>query len=313
MFYILFPGGVIFSTAQTLYYYTFEWSMRQRIEESPSKPKHNDNDVAAWENPMVIGRNRRVMYSNVAHFKSRSLLFQHCREYSFPTHFTSIIDANPARQKFSPSTILLTGDPGLPDDTNHWMFLLVGDPSSAPFGWEQIDYRPDDDDHLQHGSSQYHWTEVQLPHHWQLQGFDIPIYTNTSYPFQFDPPRARRTGRWTVVPCDLGLGGTTETSRPLHPKEPGENATGLYRCVFSLPPDWMDDLRSGAPRTHRLFLTLAGVDACASVWINGTYIGYSQDSCLPVEFDITSACCIEEQRAQQNTDTFTLAVMVCRW
>lgn len=314
MFYVLFPGGVVFSTVQLLYYYTFDWSMRQRIEQSPSDVStHNNSGAdAEWEDPMVVGRNRRTMYSDAAHFQSRLSLFQYCREYLFPTRSYFCTDEDidrPTRKEFSSSTmILLTGEPGLPDDTNHWMFLLVGDPSCAPLGWEQIDYQPNG--HVT--SCQYRWTEVQLPHHWQLQGFDIPIYTNTSYPFQFDPPRARRTGRWTVVPCDLGLGGSTETSKPLHPKEPGENATGLYRCVFSLPSDWMDDLRRGTSKTHRLFLTLAGVDACASVWVNGAYIGYSQDSCLPVEFDITSACCIEEH-AQHDTKTVTLAVKVCRW
>ena len=38
---------------------------------------------------------------------------------------------------------------------------------------------------------------MALPSHWQLQGHDIPIYTNTAYPFAFDPPRARRTGMYT--------------------------------------------------------------------------------------------------------------------
>jgi hypothetical protein len=312
MFYVLFPGGVVFSTAQLLYYHTFDWSMRQRIKESSSEPNHGGGD-AEWEDPMVVGRNRRTMYSDVSHFKSRLSLFQYCRDYLFSTRtYNRITDKDPTRKEFSPSTILLTGEPGLPDNTNHWMFLLVSDPSSAPLGWEQIDYQPDS--HLQDGTScQYRWIEVQLPQHWQLQGFDIPIYTNTSYPFQFDPPRARRTGLWTVVPCDLGLGGSTETSKPLHPKEPGENATGLYRCIFSLPSEWMDDLRRGVSKTHRLFLTLAGVDACASVWVNGAYIGFSQDSCLPVEFDITSACCPIEERAQHDTKTVTLAVKVCRW
>ena len=42
--------------------------------------------------------------------------------------------------------------------------------------------------------------------HWQLQGYDIPLYTNTSYPFAFDPPRARRNGTWVMTACDLGLG-----------------------------------------------------------------------------------------------------------
>ena len=108
MFYVLFPGGVVFSTAQLLYYHTFDWSMRQRIKESPSEPNHRGGD-AEWEDPMVVGRNRRTMYSDVAHFQSRHSLFQYCRDCLLSTRTCDrITDKDPTRKEFSPSTILLT-------------------------------------------------------------------------------------------------------------------------------------------------------------------------------------------------------------
>jgi beta-galactosidase len=124
---------------------------------------------------------------------------------------------------------------------------------------------------------------VQLPAHWQLQGYDVPIYTNTTYPFVFNPPYVRRTGDVRVTDCDAGIGGTLETKQQISPKEPGENATGLYRRSFSLPANWQGD------GSDRFFLVFEGVDSCLHVWLDGTYVGYSQDSCLPAEFDVTDA------------------------
>ncbi len=65
----------------------------------------------------------------------------------------------------------------------------------------------------------YKWRPTRMPSHWQLEGYDVPIYTNTGYPFEFDPPYVRRTGKWTLTDCDTGLGGTNVSSSiPLHPK-----------------------------------------------------------------------------------------------
>jgi hypothetical protein len=63
------------------------------------------------------------------------------------------------------------------------------------------------------------WRPMRMPSHWQLEGYDVPIYTNTGYPFEFDPPYVRRTGKWTLTDCDTGLGGTKVPScTPLNPK-----------------------------------------------------------------------------------------------
>ena len=120
--------------------------------------------------------------------------------------------------------------------------------------------------------------------HWQLQGYDIPIYTNTTYPFEVNPPYVSRNGNWVATDCDKGLGGTLQNSGALDPKEPGPNATGLYRREFLVPLEWLPGLAD-----HRVFLVFEGVDACIDVWLNGQYIGYSQDSWC-VFYDKTLWC-----------------------
>lgn len=40
---------------------------------------------------------------------------------------------------------------------------------------------------------------------------------------------------------------------------------------------------------NRIFIVFEGVDCCANFWLNGVYVGFSKDSCLPCEFDITDA------------------------
>ena len=95
------------------------------------------------------------------------------------------------------------------------------------------------------------WDTIPVPSNWQLLGYsDKPIYTNMAYPFAADAPHV-----------------------------PGHNPTGCYRRRFVLPDSW-----SG----RRVFLVVESVDSACSVWVNGEDVGYSQDSRLPAEFEITA-------------------------
>ncbi|MBN1179215.1 MAG: DUF4981 domain-containing protein [Anaerolineae bacterium] len=94
------------------------------------------------------------------------------------------------------------------------------------------------------------WDTIAVPGNWQLQGYDTPIYTNIQYPFPVDVPR---------VPEDA-------------------NPVGSYRTTFGLPPEWDG---------RRVFVVFDGVDAAFTLWLNGAPVGYSQDSRLPAEFDLT--------------------------
>ncbi len=96
------------------------------------------------------------------------------------------------------------------------------------------------------------WAYIPVPGNWQIEGFgesDPAIYTNVAYPFPPDPPRV-----------------------------PKRNPTGCYRRCFTLPDAW---------RGRRIFLTFESVDSAFFVYINGIEVGYSEDSRLPAEFDIT--------------------------
>jgi len=112
------------------------------------------------------------------------------------------------------------------------------------------------------------WDTIAVPGNWQLQGYDKPIYTNVQYPFP---------------PDDL----------PRVPQD--DNPTGCYRRTFTVPAEWSE---------RQIFLLFDGVDSAFYVWVNGQEVGYSQDSRLPAEFDVTPYV-----HAGQNT----LAVRVYRW
>lgn len=98
------------------------------------------------------------------------------------------------------------------------------------------------------------WTDIEVPGHMELQGYGKPQYTDTSYPW---------TGREDVKPHKL-------------PKD--INPTGLYVKRFTLPEHFKD---------KRVQIHFEGVETGFFFWINGAYIGYSEDSYTPAVFDIT--------------------------
>ena len=108
--------------------------------------------------------------------------------------------------------------------------------------------------------------EIQVPSVWQMAGYDTHQYTNIRYPFPFDPP---------YVPQDIPC--------------------GAYVHTFEYSRD------ENAPKS---FLNFEGVDSCFYVWINGSYIGYSQVSHMTSEFDVTDVL-------QDGTNT--VAVLVMKW
>ena len=108
--------------------------------------------------------------------------------------------------------------------------------------------------------------EIQVPSVWQMVGYDTHQYTNIRYPFPFDPP---------YVPQDIPC--------------------GAYAHTFVYHKD------ENAPKA---FLNFEGVDSCFYVWINGSYVGYSQVSHMTSEFDITDLL--------QDGEN-SIAVLVMKW
>lgn len=126
-------------------------------------------------------------------------------------------------------------------------FMLVPSPGDTPAGFQGLAF----DDSK--------WMSVRVPHVWQLDETvireasfrDVPVYSNFQYLFEVDPPFV-----------------------------PAANPTGCYRFRFSC----MDADLQGSPR---FFLSFEGVDSALCCWLNGAFVGYSQDSRLPAEFDVS--------------------------
>ncbi len=108
--------------------------------------------------------------------------------------------------------------------------------------------------------------ELTVPGVWQMAGYDNHQYTNIRYPFPFDPP---------YVPQDIPC--------------------GAYVHTFSYQKD---------EKAPKAYLNFEGVDSCFYLWLNGTYIGYSQVSHTTSEFDVTSVL-----RNGENT----VSVLVLKW
>ena len=110
------------------------------------------------------------------------------------------------------------------------------------------------------------FTQVEVPGVWQNYGYDSHQYTNVRYPIPLDPPYV-----------------------------PQENPCGAYikKFIYQRPE-----------KTSKAYLNFEGVDSCFYVWVNGTYVGYSQVSHATSEFDVTDVLVDGEN---------ILAVLVLKW
>ena len=119
------------------------------------------------------------------------------------------------------------------------------------------------------------WATIRVPRSWETAGYGKPVYTNVGYPFSNNPPNAN-TG--------LTAGGTTD-----------HNATGFYRRTITIPEGWSE---------KSIFLHFDGAYSAIVVWLNGNFVGYSQDSNTDAEFDISGFV---------STGDNQLSVCVYRW
>lgn len=94
------------------------------------------------------------------------------------------------------------------------------------------------------------WDNIEVPSNWQMKGYDVPIYVNVSYPFKMNPP---------FIPHNW-------------------NPVGSYKRTFQIPSDWKD---------KEVFLHFGAVSSAFYVWVNEQLVGYSEDSKVPAEFNIT--------------------------
>ena len=146
-----------------------------------------------------------------------------------------------------------------------WKFKYVAGTSSGP-GESEFQAK----DYNDSG-----WDDIRVPLSWEMANYGKPVYTNVGYPFKDKAPNANEG--WTQY-------GVTD-----------HNATGFYRRTITIPEKWND---------KRVFVHFDGVYSAAVVWVNGKYVGYSQDSNTDAEFDITGFV---------TTGDNQLSVRVYRW
>ena len=115
------------------------------------------------------------------------------------------------------------------------------------------------------------WDDIRVPAHIQLEGYDKPQYSNVEYPWESHD--------------DI---------------KPGEiptyfNPVASYIKYFSIPENMLG---------KRLFISFQGAESALALWLNGSFVGYSEDSFTPSEFELTPYVCSGENK---------LAVQVFKW
>ena len=97
------------------------------------------------------------------------------------------------------------------------------------------------------------WTDIPVPSNWEIEGYGVPIYVNHPYEWTKNPNPPFVRQDW--------------------------NPVGSYRKIVDLSANWMD---------KEVFIIFGAVKSAFYLWVNGQKVGYSQDSKLPAEFNITS-------------------------
>ena len=113
------------------------------------------------------------------------------------------------------------------------------------------------------------WGSINVPSNWELFGYGDPIYTNTVFPWDY-----HCHDRHMIFPENMEGRGL-----PNPPYLPEINPAGCYFRTFNIDDEWKKD---------ETFILFEGVEAAYYLWVNDTPVGYSQDSKLPSEFNITS-------------------------
>ena len=98
------------------------------------------------------------------------------------------------------------------------------------------------------------WEDIYVPAHIQMEGYDVPQYANVQYPW--------------------------EGHEELHPGQIPErfNPVGSYVKYFHVPENM---------KGKRVFISFQGAESGLALWLNGTFVGYSEDSFIPSEFELT--------------------------
>jgi hypothetical protein len=203
-----------------------------------------------WSNPKVIATGN-ILKSHVP-----------LRSYDSPKE--CLIDSNgsfpflptiaPEKRKFVKSKWEMSLD-------GVWKFKLYPRPDAINGGLPpNIPTMDENDDNI---------VTINVPGCWEMQGFDVPIYTNIQYPWLDGPNR---------MCCGNLLSGYHSGNVPY------DNPTGLYKRTLTLPKEW-----NRTANERNLILHLGSVASATRVIVNNIDVGFFKDSFTETEIDITSA------------------------
>ncbi|WP_200974477.1 glycoside hydrolase family 2 TIM barrel-domain containing protein [Echinicola sp. 20G] len=168
------------------------------------------SDQNEWENPGIIDRNKEA-----------------ARAYfiTYPSEEKAIIGNKETNESYQSLDGL-------------WKFSLVKRPQDRPTDFYKVDF------------NDQHWDEIKVPSNWELEGYDMPVYTNVSYPFPANPPFVDNQ----------------------------YNPVGTYRRTFSIPANWDNE---------EVILHFGSISGYARVFLNGEEVGMTKAAKTPAEFIIT--------------------------
>ncbi|MFT6064634.1 MAG: beta-galactosidase, partial [Polaribacter sp.] len=170
-----------------------------------------EKEINDWENPEIFGINKEAPRASFIPYLRDDDVLRDTAENS--SFYTSL--------------------------NGQWEFNLAIKPTERPFYFFKEDYDTSD------------WKKIKVPANWELEGFDVPIYTNVKYPHEKTPPKIQEH----------------------------YNPVGSYRTYFNIE-NLEDD--------KEVYIHFGAVSSAMYIWVNGKKVGYSQGSKTPAEFNITS-------------------------
>ena len=153
------------------------------------------------------------------------------------------LEAHSDHVYYASESDLLTGVSEYTESLNGvWKFHYGNNYESTVPGFEKLDYSCAD------------WNDIRVPAHIQMEGYDVPHYVNTQYPWE---------GREDIRPGEI----------PEH-----FNPTASYVKYFTVPERM---------KGKRIFISFQGAESGIALWLNGKFVGYGEDSLTPSEFELT--------------------------
>lgn len=140
-----------------------------------------------------------------------------------------------------------------------WKYFYSQTPTSRVPGFQQPGFNDDT------------WAVIPVPSNVEVEGYGVPIYVNTKYPW-LTPHAKYDTSR------DVYWRPASAPTPPLIPQDNPYNTVSAYRRTFDVPVEWGG---------RQIFITFDGVNSFFYLWINGHQVGFSKDSRTPTEFNVT--------------------------